>query len=123
MDCLKCLKKCKANCCGPVPFEKGFFESHKKVRKSENYCEEGDYIIAVDKDSYCVFLGKDLKCSVYEDRPYVCRKFGDESHVLMTCRYQKPNGQIRNKKQQRRIDKVIGKKQINSLISGIFRNK
>lgn len=35
----------------------------------------------------CPFLRADYKCNIYEHRPLLCRRFGDGSHPLLTCRY------------------------------------
>lgn len=95
------VKKCKAECCGLVPFNKTEFDKSKLIREV-NIQEKNGIIIAVDKDLYCGFLGHDYKCAIYDHRPDICRRFGNEEHALLTCRWQNKNGEIRSRAERRR---------------------
>jgi len=96
-------------CCGIVPLPRSLFNyspHQKKVREVLEFDE--DTVIPITEDGLCVFL-KDSKCTVYDDRPEVCRKFGDESHSLMTCAFQSKDGVLRSRQERRLLERQIGK--------------
>lgn len=68
---------------------KTIFQSEDKYGKT--------HVIPVTDSGYCPFLKEDLKCAIYEDRPDLCKKFGDESHPAMCCPMQDNNGNPRDK--------------------------
>jgi len=51
----------------------------------------GGHIIVVDADMKCIMLTEDYRCSIYNERPEVCRKFGEDNHPLLQCPYLKKN--------------------------------
>lgn len=127
-DCGKCLSNCKADCCHqPVPFEKSFVESHRPVRQIMIRKELGSHMVSVlafderyaKRDEkgkkyetvVCPYLGFDDRCSVYDDRPEVCRKYGDESSMMMVCSFQSADGRIRSRQERRHIERVLFKRQ------------
>lgn len=57
--------------------------------------KEGKVIIPITSDLLCPFLKKDLGCAIYEDRPEVCRKYGDETHPMLCCPMQDKDGNAR----------------------------
>lgn len=115
VDCsLAVPKLCQADCCGMVPFYKDFVMRHKQDAKREVVkIIEIDVmtVILETKDLVCTFLDENYKCSVYDERPEICKKFGDGSHPALTCPYIKPNGKLRSKKgriiTRRKIDKYV----------------
>lgn len=116
MNCAKCILKCKADCCrGPVPMPKEFVESHQPIRPIVGVYDLGNGMVAPvaieelpdgKKGGVCPFLGFDNKCSVYNDRPFVCKKFGDESSDFMTCSFQSADGRIRSRQERRHIERT-----------------
>ena len=106
MNCKNCKQKCKAECCGPVPFDKKFTARHAFIRDGETL-DLGTTIIAVDKDGYCRYLTEDLECSVYEDRPEVCRTFGSDR---LPCKWQDSDGRMRSRQERRQIEREYNKK-------------
>lgn len=107
-QCKKYHGKCKAMCCGIVPlpvilWQKNQHKIQRDVKKTiRGTAEKGgarNIIIPITEDHYCPFLKKDLSCAVYEDRPEICRKFGDESHHLMCCPVQDKEGNPRDEKE------------------------
>jgi Fe-S-cluster containining protein len=62
-------------------------------------------VVPMTETGKCPFLKDDYTCAVYELRPPVCRKFGDATHLHMTCAYQKPNGEARTKKEYQMINR------------------
>lgn len=99
MNCDEYLKECKAACCGLVPVPKDLLEKfHKKVQEfpQETVVVDEHTVMHVTRDARCVFLNrKSLKCAIYKSRPELCRKFGDESHAFLSCRYQHKDGSPR----------------------------
>ena len=37
--------------------------------------------------NYCEYLDKDGKCTIYEERPIVCRAMGKTNHPFLCCKY------------------------------------
>jgi len=113
MDCSKCLHQCKAMCCGVVPISKDIFAKNKdKLNKNRPIIEEidlGDSLIPLTKTGTCPFLTDDYKCGIYNDRPEVCRKFGDETHPMLICPYQSKDGRVRSRQERRQLERVNGK--------------
>ena len=130
-DCDKMKPKCKACCCAPTPMPKEIFERNRdKIARlviEELYFNgplldeesfknprgvlEGPMVVAVgepdlgETNQRCPFLTKEWKCNIYEDRPFVCREFGKESHLMMKCRFQDKDGRVRSRQDMRQIDR------------------
>ena len=111
MDCDKCLKKCKAECCSVVPFDTEILKKHKPIRNIIERIEFDDLVILETIDNVCPFLGFDFKCSIYNDRPEVCKKFGNEEHFLMTCAYINKDNEVRSRQERRKIQRKQKKHQ------------
>lgn len=122
MDCDKCFAACGAQCCSSVPLPNWIFEKHQPVREITKMIPLGDNMTIPETESgRCPFLGMDLKCTIYEDRPFVCRKFGDESSSLMTCAFQAADGRVRSRQERRQIERKGNKQQtamIKRLVEG-----
>jgi Fe-S-cluster containining protein len=77
---------CYSECCGPFPMNETFFNKHKD-KAQPNYTATqvlaDAYLYQANGD--CCFLKSDRTCAIYEDRPSVCRRFGDESHIFLCC--------------------------------------
>lgn len=110
MDCSKCISKCKAACCGPVPFDRDFVEKNPPKKEVETM-PVGDKIILITDDLACPYLDENYLCSIYDDRPEVCRKFGDETALLLMCPYQNKDGVLRKRPERRRLERQIKKLQ------------
>ena len=109
-NCSRCLSKCEAYCCGPVPMTPAFIEAHKVVRPIIKLIQLGDNLVIPEtEDLRCPFLSADFKCTVYDDRPEVCKTFGDESAMLMTCPYQAADGRVRSRQERRSLERQTGK--------------
>lgn len=110
-DCKKMHHKCKAKCCGVVPIPKEIYEINKEkiVRKASELIDADDCVIPITSDFYCVFLNEDLSCNIYEQRPDVCRKFGDESHPMLFCPVLDKSGNERCRQSRRRIERETNK--------------
>lgn len=91
--------KCKAACCYNIALPIGMLTqfADKVVNKllsteSTPHNSEfptSEYVSTSDNPmlNKCPFLRTDYKCNIYEHRPTICRKFGDGSHPLLTCKY------------------------------------
>jgi Fe-S-cluster containining protein len=110
-DCKKMHPKCKAGCCGIVPIPKEIYNSNKDkiIRPPHEIIDIGDCFIPLTADAYCVFLDGDLNCNIYEDRPDICRKFGDESHPMLFCHVLDKNGKERCRQNKRAVERQAEK--------------
>lgn len=112
-DCFKMHKKCKAICCSdstPIPLD----TFHKYKDKIVNYplrttVIPPDHISGETDTGRCMFLNDDHTCNIYEDRPEICKKFGDESHPMLTCGFQAKCGRIRSRQEKRRIEREMNR--------------
>ena len=106
-DCKKMHDKCKAQCCGVVPIPKETYAANqdKIVRKPHDFVDADENVIPLTTDAYCVFLNQDLSCNIYDDRPDVCRKFGDESHPMLFCPVLDKNGKERCRQNRRQVER------------------
>lgn len=107
-DCKNCMERCRASCCGYVPIP---IETYKKypplvysdIQEFEGNDEltgrTGGFVI-VTQNNHCAYLIDNL-CTIYEHRPEVCRKFGDESHPNLFCPYQDKDGRPRSRQERR----------------------
>ena len=90
----KCLlHKCDAHCCYNIAFEHGELERFQSriVNPVLGFTPFGGVRIAMtdwnlDKNK-CPFLRSDRKCNIYENRPEICRKFGEIPEL--PCEYLK----------------------------------
>lgn len=79
------ISKCKSECCGAVPMAQSF-KKYPFARKCD-VKDFDDFFIAVDENLTCGFLNENYQCSIYENRPNLCRKFGSGKHPLLVCDY------------------------------------
>ena len=111
------ISECKAKCCGPVPMDKDIFNKNKHlINKSAHITHLENNILCFDPKSLaCGFLDDDKKCKIYEDRPEICRLFGDRKHniPILKCQYL---GQIGTMEQENLMDNTISrlKKAVNN---------
>lgn len=131
IDCKKSHLKCKGCCCGICPIPKEIFDKNKNKivrevlhiipRNGPDVPDEGisinaiaqekniEMVVPLTEDAKCCFLNQDLSCNIYEDRPKICRKFGDESHPFMTCLFQSKEGRIRSRQETRGLERNLEK--------------
>lgn len=130
MSCPNCKifhSKCKADCCSFVPIDRKIYVENfdKQARHVKELVEMdaiGDFVVPVTEDGKCVFLSSDLNCNIYENRPDVCKKFGNETHINLTCSYQTKNGLKRSKKDFEKIQNIQGE-QINKFLQQLNNKK
>lgn len=110
MDCSKSHHECKAVCCGAVPLPEDLVNRHNFVRPVKELVKGEGIVIPITEDGYCPFLSSDLKCTVYDERPYICKEFGKEYQVFLICPWQSWEGRIRTKHERSHLIRKIGKK-------------
>ncbi len=75
----KICKDC-GKCCGPVPFEIGFYEANRdKIQTqavNEIYGAFPGMVMPLTEFGECVFLTKNKRCAIYDQRPHVCKLYG-----------------------------------------------
>ncbi len=74
----KCKPGCKAECCGCVPIPKSVIKKNKNKihRKYEKVELDRDLILPLTVTHQCVFLDKQFHCSIYKERPFICKIYG-----------------------------------------------
>lgn len=65
-----------------------------------------EFVLPMTENLKCCFLNTDLSCNIYDDRPNICKKFGDESHSFMTCHFQDKHGRIRSRQERRKLERA-----------------
>ena len=107
MQCQKCISKCHAGCCGVVPFDRKFVAENKPVRKVLKVLDVGEFVVLETENMSCPYLNLDYSCSVYSKRPDVCRLYGNENNINLTCQWRDKNGRIRSRQERRQIERKI----------------
>lgn len=121
-DCSNFLKDCHSCCCGIIPLEKELYEKNKdkiitEPIKIEEYHDSDpfdnnikkDFVVPITENIKCCFLQSDYKCAIYNDRPKVCRVYGDESISTLSCHWQDKNGNKRSRQAKRQLDRISKK--------------
>lgn len=118
-ECKKYHGKCQAKCCGivPIPYktwqknqhniQREVLEKHKVEATDPQSKERVRSILPLTEDLYCPFLKKDLSCGIYEDRPEICKKFGDETHLMLCCPMQRADGTERTEAEMQEFDNKV----------------
>jgi Fe-S-cluster containining protein len=107
----KCLSNC-GHCCGPVPIQREVYENNKQKCKPHKTIGESDVIFAFNETTMrCAFLAEDASCMIYDQRPEVCRKYGDSEEAKINeglmCPYLRTDGTNRNRSEKRELMKNI----------------
>ena len=91
---MKCrLHKCKARCCYNIPFDNNELELYYDKIINPVICTvpAGRGEVAVTDgnpfENKCPFLREDYKCNIYENRPQICRLFGEIKELK--CKFRK----------------------------------
>lgn len=86
------VKHCRAECCGIVPIPRQVYEQNKHLIEHPEEIELLEFdkhkiSIIVVRGVQCGFLGSDFKCRIYNQRPSICKQFGEGGHPLLECHY------------------------------------
>lgn len=117
-NCHKLHHKCKAECCSicPIPGDVWVRNVSKINRHPERIIDLGTlsdphdkiekhFIQPITKDGMCPFLNDDYTCNIYDDRPGVCRDFGNETDPDLICAYQDKDGNVRSRQETRNLQR------------------
>ena len=103
----KCLPDC-GKCCIIVPIPKHVFSKHRDrcQVEPEKINDLGSEVVPDTEDHLCVFLDRETKqCTIYDDRPEMCRLFGTEDSPDLVCSYVHPSGKPRSRPDRRRLQR------------------
>jgi Fe-S-cluster containining protein len=110
-----------------IPFEIVIYDNNldKIVTKPEKVLEfneidpfdgiKKDFVLPITESANCCFLQSDYKCAIYNDRPQVCRIYGDESIPNLSCHWQDKNGNKRSRQSKRALERK-SKKHLDSYL-------
>lgn len=110
----ECPIECQAMCCGIISFPPEFVEKNKllfQVKTDIKVVAAPPIGVKVQTpDGQCVFLDRETwKCVIYEDRPKICKEFGQSPKLL--CPYFNMKGVLRTPRESKRVigymDRVI----------------
>lgn len=111
-DCISAITSglCKADCCGCFQMNNDLIDRFKSLFQSEGKrfpITENQTAIITD-DLHCVFLNRsDLRCTIYDSRPDVCRKYGMIEQL--PCPVFDMDGVKRNRAGRRQTHRAISK--------------
>ena len=112
IPCMGAIKRslCKAECCGPIPFPSEQYYQLKHLVQvepaSEIRAEDGRFVFPIADDLRCVFLNRTTyMCSIYEQRPQVCRDYGHIDELPCPCF--KTSGLMRTRAERREMRRKI----------------
>jgi Fe-S-cluster containining protein len=95
--CQRCGK-----CCVAMAMPASLIEKHRDkfqrpvLEEHPSEIAPGVFSLSIiTENAICVFLTKDNLCAIYEDRPIVCKKFGQSSGVL-ECAKVTMSGRVRS---------------------------
>ena len=123
MQCRKLNSQgiCQASCCGLVPFDRELFTGKLLLLQREFYKIEelgNNEVLPMTKDMKCVFLTKQNKCAIYEQRPTVCRDYGLIED--MPCPLIGSKGNIRSPAKAKRTQRQIDHRVYSRIRNGYF---
>jgi Fe-S-cluster containining protein len=112
----KCHPDCKGECCGIVPIPYIVFKSNEDVIQCTpkrvdtiRLKDKRAVVLPVTDDLKCVFLNREtFKCAIYEERPDVCRLYGQ--NVRLLCAYVDMTGKFRGMRDRVRVARILDKK-------------
>ena len=103
-------KKCHGDCCGPTPMPPDYIVKFKDQLCAEiqltHVANMGDQVWHVHQteDMFCVFLNRDTRlCSIYEDRTWICKAYGESADPKLWCSRIAPDGTKRTRSDRRRV--------------------
>jgi Fe-S-cluster containining protein len=99
-------KICRGDCCGVVPFPRGFLDEHREATAVDVrvVIPEGEFELILGHDKTCVFCHRETGlCNVYDQRPQLCRIFGVGEDLYLQCPWLVPDGTRRSRARRRRL--------------------
>lgn len=89
MTCNGKCSKCGECCSNLLPLTKQEIKHLKEIVKKRHLKPHYHILMNVQYDMTCPFLTDDHKCSIYDDRPYICKLFKCDKKY-MTLEESKP---------------------------------
>lgn len=106
-------KLCRGQCCTFAPMTRREFKSIRKkygIPPSSTLIEvtdNGAVMVVTDMESgTCAYL-KDSRCSVYEDRPGICRVYGDND--TFPCKLARPLDALRKLEAVDKLKRIMSR--------------
>jgi len=111
-DRLICEGKCRSDCCGIIPIQKELVNRFRERLSDVNEeVEAGEELFLMTDDFMCAFLDRESRrCRIYDDRPEVCRTYGETKDPRLQCPRLKPNGNPRSVNSAKIIDRDTGRR-------------
>lgn len=83
------LEKCRADCCGACPIPNRVVRTFTDLIHPDAEIQRAGAVsfVFVPETLKCGFLSSDYKCKIYDNRPDVCRKFGEDSDPILRCHH------------------------------------
>ena len=119
-DCRQMLDRCNGECCGPCPIPVATWQRRRGEAQGaiKHELDDGEgFVHVVTEEGNCAFKSPNGRCVIYpqagepDERADVCRRFGDESHPMLTCRWMDKTGRVRSRPERRErsreIDRVM----------------
>jgi Fe-S-cluster containining protein len=106
IDCSKCLKQ--GDCCGLFPMNKELVNrnKHKFQVNPIKIIEDRDRMGILTEDLFSVFLNRETKtCTIYEERPEVCKLYGVSKDKRLQCPYFKSSGAKRSEASMKKVSR------------------
>jgi len=89
-----CKSAC-GECCGCVLISRSSWKKYQsRAARVDRVVECDKDILPVTTDGMCCFLNDVRECSIYRDRPPICRIYGRSSKI--PCPYIRPDGSPRS---------------------------
>ncbi len=91
IDCRTVLDKCKSECCQMVPIPIEILRSQKDLASKSKLIPFNKHkAIVQTEEGYCAFSDRETGlCKIYNERPEICKKYGNEEHEWLTCKWMK----------------------------------
>ncbi len=117
IDCISILPTCEGICCGVCPIPSLTFEKHKAQvqRRIIRVIPLGVFVVPITEDNACVFLKADKRCGIYEDRPIICKMYGEIDEL--PCAFINKDGVVRTKEDREKTIQLINKQDAERLAS------
>jgi Fe-S-cluster containining protein len=93
----------------PIQIEYPGWSAEINANDGRRWIMEGD-VLPITKTLKCCFLNEDLSCNIYDDRPDICKEYGKENDIQLTCAYQNKDGKANSKQVRRMIERKQAKK-------------
>jgi len=100
-----CKSGC-GECCGCVPVSLSSWKRHQaRAVRIDRVIENDNQIFPFTTDGRCCFLNELRECTIYKDRPHICRIYGRS--LKIPCPYIRPDGSERSYLEMSEMREII----------------